>query len=76
MRSIHTKNIVFITGAFVSSSGWDEWRSYFQSKGYETIAPPWPFKNASAADLRDRQPNDLGLAALTLEELVDHYTRS
>jgi len=68
-----TKNIVFVTGAFVSNSCWDEWRIYYESKGYKTIAPPWPYKNAPAAVLRDRQPNDTDLAALTLKELVKHY---
>jgi pimeloyl-ACP methyl ester carboxylesterase len=74
MKIINTKNIVFITGAFVHNSCWDEWRAYFESKGYSTIAPAWPFKEAvSAADLRNRQPNDTDLAALTLNELIEHY---
>lgn len=73
MKSIKTKNIVFVTGAFVNSTSWDDWRTYFESKGYTTAAPPWPFKNATTTELRTRQPNDTGLAALTLNELVDHY---
>ena len=73
MATIQTKSIVFVTGAFVSNSCWDEWRIYFESKGYSTIAPAWPFKNGTAAELRARQPNDTDLAALTLTELVDHY---
>lgn len=74
MASITTKNIVFVTGAFVHHSCWDEWRTYFESKGYNTIAPAWPFKEAaSAAELRNRQPNDTDLAALTLYQVVDHY---
>jgi pimeloyl-ACP methyl ester carboxylesterase len=75
MESITSKTIVFITGAFVSNSGWDLWQTYFTSKGYHCIAPPWPFKDAPAEELRKRQPNDRDLAALTLEELVDHYSR-
>jgi pimeloyl-ACP methyl ester carboxylesterase len=73
MKTITTKSVVFITGAFVSNSGWDEWRAYFESKGYNTIAPAWPFKNGTAKELRDRQPNDRDLADLTLQELVEHY---
>ncbi len=68
-----TKNIVFVTGAFVSHTCWDDWRAYFQSKGYHTVAPPWPFKDDTAENLRKRQPNDTKLAALTLTELVNHY---
>lgn len=74
MKSITTKNIVFVTGAFVHNNCWDEWRTWFENKGYTTIAPPWPFKEAAnAAELRNRQPYDTDLAALTLSELVDHY---
>lgn len=73
MKSVTTKNIVFVTGAFVTSNGWKEWQEYFQSKGYNTIAPAWPFKEGEAAGLRNKQPNDTDLAALTLNEVVDHY---
>lgn len=73
MKTITTKNIVFVTGAFVSNSCWDEWRKYFESLGYKTIAPPWPHKDAPADELRKRQPNDQALARLTLAEVTDHY---
>ncbi|MVM31393.1 alpha/beta fold hydrolase [Spirosoma sp. HMF4905] len=73
MKASKTKDVVFVTGAFVSNSGWDEWRTYFESKGYNTIAPAWPFKDGTAAELRARQPNDTDLANLSLAELVDHY---
>ncbi|OOQ57774.1 alpha/beta hydrolase [Mucilaginibacter pedocola] len=66
--------ILFITGAFVSHNCWDEWRPYFESKGYDTIAPPWPHKDGgTAAQLRARQPDDTNLARLTLDELANHY---
>jgi pimeloyl-ACP methyl ester carboxylesterase len=74
MQTIKSKTIVFITGAFVNNSCWDEWRAYFESKGYKTIAPPWPFKDASTDELRARHPHhDIELARLTLKELVDYY---
>ncbi len=74
MQKISSKSIVFITGAFVSNSCWDDWRTYFESKGYTTVAPPWPHKDASVAELRSRHPhNDKELALLTLKELKAHY---
>jgi pimeloyl-ACP methyl ester carboxylesterase len=73
MKTSKTKTVVFVTGAFVSNSGWDDWKAYFESKGYTTLAPAWPFKNGTAAELRARQPNDTDLAHLTLDELVEHY---
>ncbi|MGV3603121.1 MAG: alpha/beta hydrolase [Dyadobacter fermentans] len=68
-----TKNILFVTGAFVTHHCWDEWRVYFEARGYSTVAPAWPFKDAPAAELRARQPHDIDLARLTLAELVDHF---
>jgi pimeloyl-ACP methyl ester carboxylesterase len=73
MKQINSKNIIFVTGAFVSNNCWDEWKSYFKSNGYSTIAPPWPYKDASSEELRNRQPNDINLARLTLDEVIDHY---
>ncbi|WP_461080855.1 alpha/beta hydrolase [Spirosoma flavus] len=67
------KNIVFVTGAFVTHHGWSEWQAYFESKGYNTVAPAWPYKEGTAEELRNCQPNDTDLARLTLDELVDHY---
>jgi len=72
-KTITSKTIVFITGAFVSHHGWKEWQSYFESKGYKTIAPAWPHKEGTAAELRKKQPNDTALATLTMTELVNHY---
>jgi pimeloyl-ACP methyl ester carboxylesterase len=73
MKNVTSKNVVFVTGAFVTSSCWDDWKTYFESQGYRAIAPAWPFKEGSAAELRQRQPHDTDLAALTLTEVIDHY---
>jgi pimeloyl-ACP methyl ester carboxylesterase len=72
--TVESKTIVFITGAFVSNTCWDEWRTYFESKGYKTLAPPWPGKDADAATLRARHP-DAALAAVTLNDVLESYTK-
>lgn len=69
-----TKSVVFITGAFVSNICWDDWKKYFESKGYSVLAPAWPHKNASVEELRARHPHkDKELALLTLEELAEYH---
>lgn len=73
MKTIQSKSILFVTGAFVSHTCWDDWRAYFEGKGYKTIAPPWPHKDATPQELRKRQPNDVALATLTTVDLIDHY---
>jgi pimeloyl-ACP methyl ester carboxylesterase len=72
MKTIKSKTVLFITGAFVSNSGWDEWKTYFENKGYNTVAPAWPHKEGVAKDLRVNQPNP-GIASIRLRQLVDHY---
>jgi pimeloyl-ACP methyl ester carboxylesterase len=70
-----SNTIVFITGAFVSNTCWDDWKSFFQQKGYNTYAPAWPYKDATAETLRARRANnqDKQLALLTLGQVVEHY---
>lgn len=72
MSTQKSKTILFITGAFVSNASWDEWKVFFKNKGYETLAPPWPQKDASTAILKYRHP-DPGVAALRLTGLVEYY---
>lgn len=74
MNLLPNKTIVFITGAFVSHNCWKSWTSFYTSKGYNCIAPPWPYKDATAEELRNQQPNDTELADLKFKELVQHYT--
>ena len=71
-KMIESKTILFVTGAFVTNRGWNEWKEYFESKGYTTYAPAWPHKEGIPEDLRKKHP-DKELAALTLEEVVDYY---
>lgn len=74
MQKISSKSIVFITGCFVSNKCWDEWRTWFEAKGYNTVAPPWPHKDGSVDELRRKHPaNNKGLARLTLGELKEYY---
>jgi pimeloyl-ACP methyl ester carboxylesterase len=72
MGKSHSGTVVFITGAFVHHSCWDEWKTYFESKGYKTMAPPWPHKSAPAETLRNSHPNK-DIASNRLSALTDHY---
>ena len=72
MSDHSSKTIVFITGAFVSNSCWNEWRTYFESRGYTCYAPAWPYKDASVDSLRLTQPN-ARIASIRLEQLTAHY---
>jgi pimeloyl-ACP methyl ester carboxylesterase len=71
-NTIQSKTIVFITGAFVNHACWDEWKAYFESKGYTAIAPPWPGKAGDASVLRARHPDKV-LGDVKLEHVLDSY---
>lgn len=72
MLSETPNTILFITGAFVSNKCWDEWKTFFENKGFKTLAPPWPYKDAPVEVLRERHP-DPQIAGLRLSELILHF---
>jgi len=73
MGTINSKTIVFVTGAFVTHQGWENWKIYFENLGYTCILEPWPNKAGNPAELRAKQPNDTELAGLRYLEVVEHY---
>ncbi len=72
MKNNQTATVLFITGAFIHNSCWDEWKIYFENKGYTTSAPPWPYKDASAEALRNCHPS-AEIASNRLSALIDYY---
>jgi hypothetical protein len=66
------KSILFITGTFISNNCWNEWKLFFESKGYACIAPAWPHKQASPEELRNR-PSDDVIALNRLDTLTDYF---
>lgn len=72
MNKQNTKTILFITGAFVSNSCWNDWKTFFEAQGYTTHAPAWLYKDAPAEVLRQRHP-DPQVASIRLTELVTHF---
>ena len=73
MSTQKPNTILFITGAFISNAAWDEWKRFFKSKGYITLAPAWPKKDATAEILKCRHP-DPDVAALRLTDLVNYFS--
>ena len=73
-KKIESKIIVFIPGAFVASSCWDEWKRFFDNKGYKCIVIPWPNKCGTVAALRDPSSGE-AIAAMRLTTLTEYYAR-
>lgn len=72
MKTINSKTVLFVTGNFVSHLGWTVWQKYFEEQGYTTLAPAWPFKEGTAAELRQKHP-DQNIASLRLSQVVDYF---
>ena len=65
------KNIIFIHGMFQNPKSWEKWQHYFTERGYNCIAPAWPYHEGEPADLRANPAPELG--DLGLQELVDQF---
>jgi pimeloyl-ACP methyl ester carboxylesterase len=65
------KTIVFVHGAWLTSLSWENFKDYFEKKGYTTSAPEWPYRDRPVAELRQSTPPEL--AQLGVKELTDHY---
>jgi pimeloyl-ACP methyl ester carboxylesterase len=66
--------VLFVHGMSMTPLCWENWEPFFQKKGYKTMAPPWPEHAVSVDEQRKRHPY-APLAALTLEQVVDHYRK-
>ena len=67
------KTIIFIHGMYMSSLSWESWIPYFESRGFQCLAPAWPGRDLPVEALR-KQDHNPQLANLTLSDLVRHYS--
>ncbi len=65
------KTIMLIHGAWVTPDCWENFRTYFESKGHACIMPAWPYMNRPVIELRESP--DPQLKHTTIKSLVDHY---
>lgn len=63
--------IVLIHGAWLTKVSWENFVPYFEQKGYTTIVPEWPYRDASVEELRANTPAEL--AEVGVKELTDHF---
>lgn len=66
------RTILLIHGLWVTPSSWAKFKGYFESRGYNVVASPWPGINKDVAAMR-RDPS--GLNGIGIEEVVAHYVK-
>jgi len=62
--------VMFVHGAWVTSSCWDEFRGFFEDRGVATIAPGWPGKGRTVEEIR---ADPSALAGLGGQQIIEHY---
>lgn len=63
--------IVLIHGAWLGPSCWDLFKNHYEARGFEVIAPAWPYDEGTPAVLRANPRPEL--AQITIGQIVDHY---
>ncbi len=66
-----SKTILLVHGAWVTPACWDNFRAYFEARGYRCVVPAWPMMDRPAEQLR-LSPHPQ-LATMTIKQLVDHF---
>jgi len=73
MSTIKSKTVVFIHGLFVNPKSWQDWKSYFEARGYTCYTPANPFHEGDPAQLRkDINPN---LANVNFEDVINNLVK-
>jgi pimeloyl-ACP methyl ester carboxylesterase len=68
-----SKTVMFIHGAWLTPAAWEPFRALFAARGFETVAPAWPYMEAPIEQLRASPRPEL--AKLTIGAIVAHYER-
>ena len=66
-----TKTVIFIHGAWMTPASWGGFPTVFESAGFTTSAPAWPYMERPVADLRESPADELHNLGIT--DIVDHY---
>ena len=67
------RTIVFIHGMYMNSLCWEHWITFFESRGYQCLAPAWPGRDRPVEALRN-QDHDPHLVDLSLNDVIRHYS--
>ena len=62
--------VVFVHGLWLLASSWDRWRTFFEEKGYTTLAPGWP---DDPRTVEEAKQNPEVFAHKRINEVTDYY---
>ena len=67
-----SRTVVFVHGMFMSCNSWHHWVEYFEGKGYNATAIPWPGRDKSVEQLRAEHPNP-EVGQQTFSAVLEHH---
>jgi len=67
------RTILFVHGMYMTGESWQPWVDFAHAKGYEAIAPSWPFHDAAPAALRAH--SDPALGKMQFRHVLDSYKK-
>ncbi len=67
-----TRTVILIHGLYLTPACWDDWRRYFETRGFKVLAPAYPGLSGDPAAIRALHP-DPNLARLALPEVLQSY---
>jgi pimeloyl-ACP methyl ester carboxylesterase len=73
MSTIQSKTVVFIHGLFVNPASWQDWKLYFEARGYTCHTLANPFHEGYPADLRKNI--DPRLANVNFEDVINNLVK-
>ncbi|MDP2316212.1 MAG: alpha/beta hydrolase [Pseudomonadota bacterium] len=65
------RTVVLLHGAWMNPESWDGWATRLRARGYDVLAPAWPYDDRPAAELRATPAPEL--ANVGVGEIVAHY---
>ena len=68
-----SKTFPLIHGAWVTPSGWNDFREFLEQQGHVVRVPAWPYMDRPVDALR--RALEPALARVTIKALVDHFDR-
>lgn len=72
---MQSKTVLFVHGLFMSHNSWSHWVEYFQDKGYNAIAVPYPGRDKSIEQLRAEHP-DPSVGEQTFTAVLEHLEKT
>src|SRR5262249_62255424 len=65
--------VIFVHGLYLLASSWDNWRTFFEERGYTTLAPGWPDDPQTVEQAND---DPEVFAHKRIKQVAEHYAQA